>query len=127
MQAKHSIIKNYKIINIIFAGIFGLVFIYSGVFSSEKNNYPIHSACVMKPCKSTGLSRAFSEIVRLNFDKARKFNENSISVFLFFFLQFFTRIILLFLIKKLPAQKIILSDIVFSIALYLICFRGLLF
>ena len=35
----------YHIINLSFAGIILLIFIYSGIFSAEKNNYPIKSAC----------------------------------------------------------------------------------
>ncbi|PLX13506.1 MAG: hypothetical protein C0597_11600, partial [Marinilabiliales bacterium] len=73
----------YHIINSIFAGIIMLIFIYSGIFSAEKNNHPIKSSCAEiqgHPCKSEGLSRSFSEIVRLRFDTAKFYNENGIRV-----------------------------------------------
>ena len=117
----------YHTINLYFAGIFMLIFIYSGIFRAEKNNYPIKSACeiaVGKPCKSTGLSRSFSEIVRFKFDSAKSYNQYGIKVFLFFFTQFFLRFIVsLVLFKKIiNPNTLIITDTLFSVGLYLYCF-----
>jgi len=127
LTKKELFIKNYKLINLLFAGIFGMVFLYSGIFSAQKNNHPIPSACIVKPCASTGLSRGFSEIVRFNFTSAKKYNKNAIPVFLFFLIQFSLRIIIVFILKKLDAKKILYSDIFISSILYFYCFYGLIF
>ena len=122
----------YHIINLTFAGIFLLIFIYSGIFSAEKNNYPIKSACKTitgKPCKSTGLSRSFSEIVRFNFQRAKNHNKYGIKIFCFFLIEFLLRFFISFLIDKRPTQikSIIFFDAFFSIILYIYCFWGLIF
>lgn len=122
----------YHIINLTFAGIFLLIFIYSGIFSAEKNNYPIKSACKTitgKPCKSTGLSRSFSEIVRLNFHQAKKYNQYGIKIFSFFLIELLMRFFISFLIYKKPTQikSIIFFDAFFSATLYVYCFWGLVF
>ncbi len=125
-------IRAYKIINKIFAGIIIAILLYSGIFSAQKSNYPIPSACTLitgQPCKSTGLSRAFSEIVRLNFDSARKYNSESISIFSFFLLQLFLRILSTILLskKKLKFNRLLLSDIIISVLLFMLCFKKFLF
>ncbi len=127
LTTKELYIKNYRIINYLFAGIFGLIFLYSGIFSAQKNNHPIQSVCVVKPCSSTGLSRSFSEIVRFNFNLAQKFNKNGIAIFLFFFLEFFLRFAVNLVLTAKNFNKILYSDIIFSVLLYLLCFKGLLF
>lgn len=127
LSKKELFVKNYKLINLLFAGIFGMVFLYSGIFSAQKNNYPIHSACIVKPCASTGLSRGFSEIVRLNFKSAKIYNINSVTIFLFFLIQFILRISIILILNRIDAKKILFTDIAFSLLLYLYCFNGLLF
>ncbi|MDY6801932.1 MAG: hypothetical protein SVU94_12025 [Bacteroidota bacterium] len=117
----------YHSINLSFAGIIFLIFLYSGIFSVEKNNHPIKSACETitgEPCKSTGLSRSFSEIVRLQFESAKKYNPYSLKIFTFFLIQFFLRFFISFLIIKLSQHThfIIISDTIFAVSLYTICF-----
>ena len=72
-NSPHSVLKErlrnepYLIINIFFAGVIMLIFAYSGIFSPEKDNYPItclHEQLTGKPCVSCGLSHSFSLIVR---------------------------------------------------------------
>jgi len=121
----------YHIINLSFAGIFLLIFIYSGIFSAEKNNHPIPSSCEKitgKPCKSTGLSRSFSEIVRFNFQCAKQYNIYGIRIFSFFLIEFFLRFIISFLIykKSKKIKSIIIFDASFSTTLYIYCFWGLI-
>lgn len=131
---KFSFIKNepYHIINICFAGIIILILIYSGIFSAEKGNHPIKSACETisgEPCITTGLSRSFSEIVRFKFKSAKSYNKFGIKIFLFFFIQFFLRIIasLILYLKILNNRQLVLLDSIISAGLYLFCFSGIIF
>jgi hypothetical protein len=127
LQKSKLFVKNYRLINLLFAGIFGMVFLYSGIFSAQKNNHPIPSACIVKPCASTGLSRGFSEIMRLNFTSAKKYNYNSIPIFLFFLIQFFLRLFLSKILTQKNAIILLITDLLFSTTLYIYCFSGLIF
>jgi hypothetical protein len=122
----------YHIINLYFAGIILLIFMYSGIFSADKNNYPIKSACKImtgEPCASSGLSRSFSEIVRFNFKSAKAYNKHGLSIFAFFLLQFIFCILVSVLVqvKRNQINKIIVIDSLISISLYIYCFKGILF
>ena len=117
----------YVKINLIFAGIILGIFVYSGIFSAQKSNHPIPSGYKLvtgENTQSTGLSRAFSEIVRLRFNQARSYNPESIRVFSFFLVQFLLRgLFSLWYVKK--TQKwIILTDSIFSTFLFLWLFRN---
>ena len=110
--------------NIAFAGVILLILGYSGLFSANGLSYPIHSAHPNQELISTGLSRAFSEIVRFNFQQARAYNPYSISLFLFFFSQFLIRMLTsIILFSKRFSQKLVLiSDILISVLLFLCTF-----
>jgi len=128
---KHFFADSYITINIIFAGIILLIIVYSGIFSAEKDNHIIKSACVEitgKPCKSIGLSRSFSEIVRLRFESAKQYNPHGLRIFSFFFIQFFLRLgIIVLIIKELIKKEIILYlDVIASILLFLVTFADFL-
>ena len=85
----------YLIINIIFAGVILLIFLYSGFFSPEKDSYPvicIHEKITGEPCVSCGLSHSFSLIVRGRIDEAYKWNQYGMRIFLFFALQLVMRV-----------------------------------
>ena len=133
ISKKSSFINEpYHIINLSFAGIIIMIFIYSGIFSAEKNNYPIKSACEVmtgQPCSSSGLSRSFSEIVRFNFASAKSYNPYGLKVFSFFLIQFFMRLIISLFILKSKSFKnhIVVFDILFSTALYFYCFWEIIF
>ncbi len=121
----------YHILNICFAGIIILIFIYSGIFSVEKNNHPIKSACATikgHPCKSEGLSRSFSEIVRFQFESAKSYNQYGIKVFLFFFIQLFLRFIASFILykKAIKQNTLVVFDSLLSVSLYIYCFWGII-
>lgn len=121
----------YYIINISFAGIIMLIFIYSGIFSAEKNNHPIPSNCAQiegHPCKSEGLSRSFSEIVRFRFESAKSYNKYGLRIFSFFFIQFSLRIVvsLVFYYQIIKQNRLIILDSIISAGLYLYCFWGLI-
>ncbi len=121
----------YHIINLCFAGIIILIFIYSGIFSAEKDNHPIKSTCEIltgQPCESTGLSRSFSEIVRFKFESAKSYNKYGIKVFLFFLIQLFIRLIvsITYYKKTLQTNLLIIFDSIIAIGLYLYCFGGII-
>lgn len=113
---------NYIIINLIFAGLISLMWVYSGIFSAS-NPHPINSVHTDQVI-STGLSRAFSEIVRLNFNAAIEFNPYSIQLFSFFFIQFWLRLAFLFLMFRNIFRKniIVLADVLISVLLFLSTF-----
>lgn len=120
----------YKIINIIFAGIGIVIISYSGFYSAKLDNHPIECSVYIstgKICPTCGVSRAFSEIVRLNFDSAIEYNPLSIKIFLFFFIQTIIRIIFLgLLIFKFKQNLILYTDIILSTSLFLYSFNELI-
>ena len=121
----------YHIINLCFAGIIIMIFIYSGIFSAQKDNHPIKSTCEIltgQPCESTGLSRSFSEIVRFEFESALSYNKYGIRIFLFFLIQLFLRLLvsLSFYKKVLPTYLLVIIDSIIAVGLYLYCFWGII-
>lgn len=116
-----------RIINIVFILVLALVFIYSAVYSPE-DYYPVSSnqqLVGVKSSLSTGLSRGFSCIVRLDFDRARDFNQYSGRIFMFFILQLIMRITALTILSiRNPVSKkfLLITDISVSIILFLYCF-----
>ncbi len=124
-------LETYLKINLIFAGIIIAIIIYSGIFS-EKNEHPVkcvHFEQTGIKCKTCGISRSFSEIVRFNFNKAKEFNPNGIPVFLFFFVQLVLRIIISFILlkTKIKQNNIMIADIIISVILFIVTFRNLLY
>jgi hypothetical protein len=117
----------YLKINLILAGVIVLVIAYSGIFSPEKNNYPvvcIHQKLTGQPCFSCGLSHSFSLIVRGRISEAYEWNKYGLQVFLFFFFQLALRIAFSFSYVKYPAnrKRIIPIDIMGSVLLFIIAF-----
>ena len=91
-------IRNYPYlkINLVFAGVILLLFIYSGIFSPYKNNYPvvcINEKITGEKCFSCGLSHSFSLIIRGRLEEAYRWNIYGIRVFLFFLSQLLMRVI----------------------------------
>ena len=98
-------LTTYKRVNLILLGIYILVIVYSAVFSYKNSNYPIpsfHDSISSEPNLSSGLSRSFSAIVRLQFDIAHQFNRYGLLVFLFFIEQISLRILLSLLLIRKP-------------------------
>jgi hypothetical protein len=109
----------YLIINIFLAGIIVMIFIYSGIFSAEKNNYPvvcIHEKLTGQPCISCGLSHSFSLIIRGRPDEAYQWNIYGIRIFLFFFAQLVMRITfsIVYLRFERFRRHVVISDSVIS-------------
>jgi len=123
--AQNSYIK----INIIFTGIIIVIFIYSGIFSPQKSNHPIpsgYSLVAGESTKSTGLSRAFSSIVRFEFDQALNYNSESLRVFSFFLFQLVFRVIFSLIYYRYPSFIIGGIDILLTLLLFGYCFRAFL-
>lgn len=119
--------NNYLIINLIFAGFILILILYSFIFSAEGSKHPVPSAGWLtgQTLPSTGLSRSFSEIVRLEFDQARKYNPFGIRIFSFFFLQLLLRIAGSFTVFYAGPEKlrlVVIADAVFSSILFVLCF-----
>ena len=103
-----------------------LVLFYSAIFSPAKSNYPVQSAYTEitgNESISSGLSRSFSEIIRLDFRSAYDYNPYGIRIFLFFLLQLFLRINFLSIVKsRAPDLSLIILDIALSVGIFLIAF-----
>jgi len=117
----------YLIINIILAGVILLIFAYSGIFSPEKDNYPvvcIHEKLSGEPCVSCGLSHSFSLIIRGKISEAYELNVYGLRIFLFFALQLVMRSAFsLFYIRYADTRKqLIIFDITGSAIIFLIAF-----
>ncbi len=120
--------SEYLIINVIFAVVILLIFIYSLIFATS-GVYPIQSSCIdlNNPfCISRGLSRAFSQILLGNFEKARELNSHSLLVFLFLFTQIILRVILSVVYSIYKNKLIIRIDILLSLVLFIYCFNNFL-
>ncbi len=100
--------------------------LYSGIFTYKAAKHPIPSyyqRVTGQETISTGLSRCFSAIVRLDFDQAQAFNVHGIRVFVFFLTQLIIRTALIILIlnrKKIASFYV--ADVVFTVFLFLYCF-----
>src|SRR5450759_5131039 len=117
----------YLFINIFFAGVILLIIAYSGIFSPDKDNYPvvcIHQKLTGQPCFSCGLSHSFSLIVRGRINEAYQWNIYGMRVFLFFISQLFMRIIFLLVYLRYPdiRKQLIIYDCVVSGIIFLISF-----
>ena len=128
-RRQRKINRPYHIINISLAGILMMIFIYSGLFSAKKDNHPVPSfyeRITGEKAPSSGLSRAFSEIMRGDLQAAREHNRDGLLIFSFFLIQFFQRILVLLLLhKQIPRTQILFSaDLSVSILLFLYCFKG---
>lgn len=120
--------QTYLAINAIFAGIIILVFIYSGFFHPEKNNYPvecIHEKITGEPCPSCGLSRSFSYIIRGDLSTAASYNVYGLRVFLFFLFQLVMRVsnIVYILRKPVYLRELTIIDPVIAIITFILAFR----
>ena len=117
----------YLIVNIIFAGVILLIIAYSGIFSPEKDNYPvvcIHEKLTGEPCVSCGLSHSFSLIVRGKIDEAYHWNHYGMQIFLFFAAQLLLRIAFSISYLKNPdtRKQLIIMDCIGSGVIFLVAF-----
>ena len=119
--------ESYIKINLILAGVIVLVIAYSGIFSPDKNSYPvacIHEKITGEPCISCGLSHSFSLIVRGRINEAYQWNIYGMRVFLFFASQLLLRVLYsVFYLKYFTIRKqLILTDSIGSGFMFLLAF-----
>ena len=118
----------YLIINTFFAGVIILIFIYSGFFSPEKNNYPViclHEKLTGEQCVSCGLSHSFSLIVRGKIEEASRWNAYGLRVFIFFASQLLLRVVfsIYYLMQPATRKQLIVIDCIGSGLIFMIAFR----
>lgn len=117
----------YLIINIFLAGIILLIMLYSGIFSPDKDKYPvkcIHQEITGEPCVSCGLSHSFSLIIRGRLDEAYSWNIYGMRVFIFFAAQFIFRILFSYIYIRYTGtrKQLIRLDIFGSSLIFLLSF-----
>ena len=117
----------YLIINTFFTGVIILIFIYSGFFSPEKNNYPViclHEKLTGEQCVSCGLSHSFSLIVRGKIEEASDWNIYGLRVFLFFASQLLLRVVfsIYYLMQPASRKQLIVIDSIGSGLIFIIAF-----
>ena len=121
---------SHQVIHVLFAGMILLVFLYSGIFSPQQGGHPIRSQYKIitgEEPASSGMSRAFSSIVRLDLDRAKHYNPHSLAVFSFFLIQLFLRGVFFFLnTLKIKRTPLVIIDASVSVMLFLYCFKGLI-
>ena len=116
----------YVKINVILGTLLVGMFAYSAfypVLSQEGLTVP--SSCEGMPaafCKSRGLTRAFSAVMRGQVEEARKLNSYSISVFTFFVVQLATRIGCSIWFMARRKSFVIYLDVVMSSLYFLVTF-----
>jgi len=119
-------IDSYKKINVIL--IFIIMFIFFYCFFLPYLNFGLRSSCEGLPlayCKSRGLTRAFSQILRFHFQKAIAYNPFSIKIFCFFFLQLIARFLINMIISFSLFRKILIFDVSISVISFLFSFYNL--
>ena len=117
-------IDSYKRVNMIFIVLIMFIFFYC--YLSRFLNFGIHSFCEGLPlsyCRSRDLTRAFSQILNLNFEQAIVFNPYSIKIFSFFLIQLIARLVINKIIifsnfKLLLTFDVICSSIFFIFSFY---------
>jgi hypothetical protein len=116
----------YLKINLIFAGVVLLIMGYSGIFSPDRDNYPvvcIHEKITGQQCASCGISHSFSLILRGRIAEAYDWNPYGLRVFLFFAAQLLMRVVFsFFYLSGRNREELILYDITGSIIIFLISF-----
>ncbi len=122
--------RPYLLINLILAGLIALVFIYSGLFSPAGDKHPVPSfyeEITGTPGPSSGMSRAFSEILRGHLDSAREYHPDSVLIFSFFLVQFAMRVLVSLLLARtaIRTRTLWIVDMILSLAIFLYCFQGL--
>ncbi len=120
----------YIKINLILAGLIAFMLLF--VAFNPQINYNINIPSNIKiitgqQTASSGLTRGFTEITKLNFKKAQEYNPSSIKIFGFFLLQFIIRIGAIFLSKRsIKRKKLITVDIILFTILFITAFYEML-
>ncbi len=128
MQVEYTIgINSYKKINIIFSIL--IIFIFFYTYLLPYLNITLKSSCEGLPliyCKSKGLTRAFSQILRFNLNAALLLNSYSIKIFSFFLVQLVARNFINFSLTTTNYKKIIVIDISITSVYFIFSFVNLI-
>lgn len=119
-------IDSYKKINVIL--IFIIMFVFFYCFFLPYLNFGLRSSCDGLPliyCKSRGLTRAFSQILRFHFREAILYNPFSIKIFGFFLFQLAERFFINCIISFPIFKRVLIFDISLSVISFLFCFYNL--
>lgn len=120
-------VDSYKKINVIFILIIMFIFFYC--FLTTYFSFSITSSCEGMPliyCKSRGLTRAFSQILKFNFQEAIDFNPYSLKIFLFFLIQLLSRVVINIKVNLQNLKSIVFWDIFGSTIFFLLSFYNLI-
>ena len=127
MERKPSYeINSYKRINMIFIIIIMFIFFYC--YLSSFLNFGIGSLCKGMPlsyCKSRGLTRAFFQILNLNFKEAIAYNPYSLKIFSFFLIQLIARLVINKIINFSNFKLVLTFDIICSSIFFVFSFYNL--
>lgn len=127
METKPSYeINSYKRINMIFIIIIMFIFFYC--YLSSFLNFGIGSLCKGMPlsyCKSRGLTRAFFQILNLNFKEAIAYNPYSLKIFSFFLIQLIARLVINKIINFSNFKLVLTFDIICSSIFFVFSFYNL--
>ncbi|SHL15511.1 Protein of unknown function [Flavobacterium chilense] len=110
----------------IFIVIIMFIFFYS--FMLPYLSFGFRSSCEGMPlsyCKSRGLTRAFSQILRFNFSQAIVLNPYSIKVLLFFLIQLIARFSINKIVRLSNFKKVVTVDICCSGLFFIFSFYNL--
>lgn len=91
-------------------------------------NFGFHSLCEGMPlayCKSRGLTRAFSQLLRLNFAEAIVYNPYSIKIFLFFLTELIARFCINLIVTASNFKKVLTFDVLMSTLFFIFSFYNL--
>ncbi len=116
----------YQLVNTSFALVLAGLFVYFAWAPSDEVNL---LSCSYKKqfgtyCYTCGLTRAFSDIMHLDFKSALGLNADAIRVFMFFLIQFFGRLFLNIIAVRtnISTSKLVIGDVAISLLLLLFCF-----
>ena len=114
MNFRDPYIQINSILLFVLFGIFFYSFFY---LILDDQGMTVPSSCEGMPvmyCKSRGLSRAFAQLMHGHVEKAIALNKHAVSIFTFFVIQFFGRILFSFAYLKKNSGNLIVFDSIFS-------------
>ena len=122
--------KSYLVVNIVIASIILAMIALCSIHSSGNPADKVkctHEELLGGKCPVCGMTDGISEIVRGKFHEAQAFQQNSIVVFLFLFIQLIMRGIIIVMLKRSNISiKVIASvDITLSLLLFAVSFKTL--
>jgi hypothetical protein len=121
--------RGYQTVNVVFSVLILMLFLYSLLFPPS-GGHPVPSIYTLlsgAPSPTAGLSRSFSALVRGDLSLARSLSPYGIPLFFFLLIQLGMRVTAFILLKKgkLPLRKILWTDVILSVSLFVVCYGRL--